>query len=495
MRKLLTLDVGTTAVKAALFDESLSLLGSVIKEYRLLTPASGIIELDPDVYWNSVRCVVRDVMEQTGSSAEDVASITCTTQGETLIPVDQSGQALSNAIVWLDDRARKEAREIASFLSPSAFYAATGIPEINGYCPVSKLLWIKRNLPEVYNSTYKFLLLEDYLVMKLTGRFVTNPAIMCTTGYFDIRTDSIWTEILEQCAVDPQKIPDVLPCAKKISNLRKEVADALGLSCNTIVSTGAMDQVTGAIGAGNIEEGIVSETTGTAMVIAATTNSPALAELSPISVYSHAEKGKYLYVDVRQTAGIVLKWFRDEFCKDLPKETAFSLMTDMARNVPPLSRGLCLYPHFTGVQAPVPNENARGVFFGMGLDTDRACFIRAIFEGIAYELKESLEMMKLSPLQIVSMGGGSKSDVWNQIKADVLGVSVAMPHTGEAASLGAAVLGGIACGIFPNISTPVKKLQTKEAYLPDRNLADTYTKGYATYKSMYNSFLPLFDRS
>ena len=104
-------------------------------------------------------------------------------------------------------------------------------------------------------------------------------------------------------------------------------------------------------------------------------------------------------------------------------------------------------------------------------------------------------MMLLSPLQIVSMGGGSKSDVWNQIKADVLGVSVAMPHTGEAASLGAAVLGGIACGIFPNISAPVKKLKTKEAYLPDRNLADTYTKGYATYKSMYNSFLPLFDRS
>lgn len=492
MKKFLTLDIGTTAVKAGIFDEKLNCLSVEILEYQLLTPKNGWVELEPDTYWKSVVEGIKKVIDTSGSKPEDIVSITCTTQGETLIPVDASGKVLNNAIVWLDSRADKEAEEIASKVDALEFYKTTGIPEINGYCPVSKLLWIKNNLPKVYEDTYKFLLLEDYIVYLLSNRFVTNPAIMCTTGYFDITKDSIWSDMLDKCGLDEEKIPEVLPCASKVASLSEDAANTLGLNTSTIVTTGAMDQVAGAIGAGNIKEGMVSETTGTALVVAATVDDPKLDELSPVSVYSHGIAGKYLYIDVRQTAGIVLKWFRDEFCKDLPKENAFEIMSSLGDSSPPLSKGLRLYPHLTGVQSPVPNDKARGVFIGMGLDTDRGCFIRAIFEGIGYSLKESFEMMGINPSRLVSMGGGSKSPVWNKIKASICDSTVIIPDAGETASLGAAILGGVACGIFKDIESPVSTLSHKEEYKPESAWIDDYKKGYEEYRMMYQQFLPFF---
>ncbi|MGI6118410.1 MAG: xylulokinase [Bilifractor sp.] len=495
MRKLLCLDVGTTSVKAALFDENLRLLKVVIREYKLETPRTGYVEMEPLLYWESAVEGIRQVIRETGTDPGEVAAITCTTQGETLIPVDIRGNALHKAIVWLDSRAREESGTIAEKFDATAFYAKTGIPEVNGYCPISKLLWIRNHLPEVYEKTEKFLLLEDYLVFKLTGRFVTNPGIMCTTGYFDIEKSAIWTEILDRCGLNPSKIPEVLPCGECVDTLSDSACEALGLTDQTVVSTGAMDQITGAIGAGNFDEGMVSETTGTAMVIAATTEHPALSRPSPVSVYTHACSGKYLYIDVRQTAGMVLKWFRDEFCRDLPEETSYQEMSRMAEAVPPLSRGVSMYPHLTGIQTPVLNENARGVFFGLGLDTGRDCLIRALMESIGYSLRESLELMGLKPVLLTSLGGGSKSDVWNQIKADICNLRIRTPSVTEAASLGAAILGGAACGIFPDIETPVRKISFRKQYSPEQEYLSAYEDGYQRYRKMYERFAPLFNKN
>ncbi|MBR2187979.1 MAG: hypothetical protein IJ860_01015 [Eubacterium sp.] len=492
MKKFITLDVGTTAVKAAIFSEDLKLLASAVREYRLDAPGKGLLELNPDVYWDNAVAGIRQILEETGTAADEVASVTCTTQGETLIPVDEEGNALHNAVIWLDSRAQAEADEIAKSITPEQFYSKTGVPEINGYCPVAKLLWFKRNLPECYDRTHKFLLLEDYLVFRLSGKFVTNPSIMCTTGYFDIRNNELWSEILEVSGIDPQKIAEILPCGAVVSGLTDRAASELGLTTDTAVTTGAMDQTAGAVGAANVREGVVSETTGTAMVIAATAKEPQLDHLSAVNVYTHAIPGLYLNISMVQTAGMVQKWFRDELCQDLEGSAAFAEMSSLAAAAPPLSRGVMLYPHFTGIQEPANDPDARGVFFGIGLDADRGCLIRAIYEGIGYALRENLELMGLKPERIVSLGGGSKSDIWNQIKADICGAAVEVPVISEAASLGAAILGGVATGILPDIVSAAEMVEKDRQYPPMAGNTELYEKGYRKYCAMYERFAPLF---
>ena len=492
MKKLITLDVGTTAVKATIFSEDLNLLASEVREYNLDAPGIGLLELDPDVYWENAVSGIRSIIEQTGTQPDEVAAITCTTQGETLIPVDKDGNARHKAVIWLESRAQDEAEEIAKHITPEQFYSTTGVPEINGYCPVAKLLWFKKNQPDIYNNTAKFLLLEDYLVFRLSGKFVTNPSIMCTTGYFDIRANELWSGIIEVSGLDPQKFPNLLPCGTVVGGLCEKAASELGLAPDTTVTTGAMDQTAGAVGAGNIREGMVSETTGTAMVIAATAEKPQLDHLSAINVYTHAIPGLYLNISMVQTAGMVQKWFRDELCQDMEGGAAFAKMSELAAAAPPLSKGVMVYPHFTGIQEPVNDPDARGVIFGVGLDADRGCLIRAIYEGIGYALRENLELMELKPERIVSLGGGSKSAVWNQTKADICAAAVEVPVISEAASLGAAILGGTAVGILKDIQSAAELVRTDRTYPPMAGNTELYEKGYKKYRMMYERFAPLF---
>ena len=494
-KKLLALDVGTTAVKVGLFNPDLSLDAIETLEYQLITPKTDHIEMEPETYWSNAVKGVRRVLEETKTGPEDIRVITCATQGETLIPVDENGNALHRAIVWLDARAREEAAEINEAFPPEVFHRKTGLPEINAYYPAAKLLWLKRNLPEVYEKAHKILLLEDYLLSRLSGRFVSNPAVMCSTGYFDIVENRIWDEMTDRFELDPKKIPEVLPCGTLIGTLCGQAAAELGLSEKTPVSTGAMDQMASAVGSGNVSCGTISETTGTAQVIAATVDEPCLEKWSPVTTYSHAVPGKYLLVHISQTAGIILKWFRNEFCRDLMDEgheDVFQYMDKLAEGVPPLSGGLTLFPHFTGVNTPVPDEQARGVFFGVGLDTGRDHFIRAILEGVAYALKEGIELMGPAPEKLISLGGGSKSDVWNRIKADVCGLDITVMENEESTLLGAAILGGIASGLFPDIYVAVDTIRSGKAYKPDAAATAAYGEGYEKYKKMYELFKPLF---
>jgi len=495
MKRLLTLDVGTTAVKVSLFNDDLTPVASVINEYQLLTPGNDIVELQPEVYWENAVAGIRSVMERSKASPDDVVCITCTTQGETLIPIGENGQPLHNAIVWLDSRARSEAATIAERFDPAAFYSRTGLPEVNAYCPISKLLWVRNNLPDVYAKTEKFLLVEDFLIFKLTGEYATNPALICSTGYYDIIDNKIWSDILTAFSLDTGKIPPVLPCSTVVGKLLPEVAGELGLSADTCVTTGAMDQIAAAIGAGNTETGVVQESTGTCIAIVATIDKPDVSKWSPVTVHCHAVAGKYLNLMVSQTAGIILKWFRNEFCHDIVRECgeeAFEKMSELASLAPPLSRGLFLFPHFTGMQAPQSDDNARGVFFGAGLDVGRDCFIRSIMEGVGYLLRENIEMMRLSPSRVVALGGGSRSDIWCQIKASILDTQIVVMEAEESASLGAAMLGGVACGLFPDLTSVANVLSIKKTYMPGKEDVPVYEMGYKRYGELYERFKPLF---
>ena len=494
----LSMDVGTTAVKVGLFRDDFTPLSVVIEEYTLETPDTDIVELDPEIYWTQALSGIRKAFAETGEDPADVISITCTTQGETLIPVGKDGRALSHAIVWLDARAPEEAAFISAKFDAQEIYGKTGIPEMNGYCPVAKLLWVKKHLPEVYEAAEKFLLLEDYLIFRFSGEFATNPAILSSTGWFDITTGEYWKEMLEYCGIDEAKLPPVYPSATAVGKVLPELAAEIGFSPDCAVTTGAMDQVAAAVGCGSTEEGIVTDVTGTCQVIGATGGCERLKELSPVIVYAHAVPGKYFLLMLNQTAGIVLKWYRNTFCQDLVEKfgegPAFDEMDKLAEAEPPLSRGVALFPHLTGILGRYNDAAARGAFTGFGLDATRGCFIRAILEGVAYMGKESLEVMGVDPKSLIALGGGAKSGLWNQIHADVYGREIRTLTFDEAALLGAAIMGAAACGKIADLTEAKKLIAVKDVFKPQEDAVKAYAAGYEKYLKMYECLAPLTKR-
>ena len=498
---LLTLDAGTTSIKTCVFGEDFSLFGYSCKEYELLMPENGIVELNPETYWEAARSGIREAVEASGIDAMQIAVVTVATQGETIIPVDESGRPLRNAMVWLDARAAEEASFIASRISGEEFYRTTGVPEINPAWPVCKVLWIKDREPEIYRKTYKFLLLEDFFLLKLTGRFVTEKCLMSSTGYYDINHQVLWEKMLSITGTDSGKFPEILDCGVSAGGILMDVADDLGVNPGIIVATGAMDQVASAIGAGNIAGGIVTETTGTALVIAATADTPDFGNPARLNIMRHGVKGKYLILPYNPTAGIILKWFRDEFCQPEVKQAAaagtsiYRVLDDLAGGVSALSNGLLLLPYFAGMLIPEMNPDVKGVFFGVGLDTKKPHFIRSILEGIAFMLRQNIELLEtMCPRikEVRSLGGGSKSGLWSQIKADINNRTIHVMEQEESTSLGAAILGSLAAGMYGTVEEACRVVKIKNSYEPDPGIVGAYEKGYLKYQKLYASLKSLF---
>lgn len=481
--RYLTLDVGTTAVKAALFDGDFQMTDIEVEEYTLISPGNGIVELPAEVYWEKAKAAIRKIVRRTKTDPEMIRTITATTQGETLILVDEEGNALHNAVVWLDARAQEEQKLLSSQYDKDAFFERTGIPEATAYCPVAKILWFRNNLPEIYRAAHKILLLEDYLIFKLTNQMVTNPAVSCSTGYLDITTGGWWKAILEQNGVDQEKLPEIFPCGTQVGALSENAARELGLTGRTVVTTGAMDQAASAIGAGNIRDGVVSETTGTCMCVAVSMEEPELEKWKPTPIYLHGINGLYLKVSVVQTAGVILKWFRDTFCQDLLSEgkNAYDAMSALAEGEPPLSKGVTLVPFLTGTEQ---NSRVRGEFCGLGLETTRGCLIRAVMEAVGYMLRQKLEEMEVKKESVYALGGASKSGVWNQIKADICDREIAVLNVEESTLLGAALLGALAVGDIRSLEETAGIVQVKKRYDPSEENKKRYQEGYAGFEKL-----------
>jgi len=504
MDYLVTLDIGTTSVKTSLFDSSFTVQAFCIDEYELTAPDQDIIEMNPDQYWQSACHGIQTVIDQSGIDPLHVKVITVVTQGETLIAVDYKGKFLRNAIVWLDNRAVTESNSIKQHFSSEKIYCTTGLPEFTGACPAAKIMWIKNNEPEIFKQTAKFLLLEDYIIMKLTGKFITERTIMSSTGYFDINHDILWEDMINFIGASANQFPTILESGVEAGGILIDVADDIGLNPGTIISTGAMDQVASAIGAGNIEEGIVTETTGTALAIAATTSIPDYTSSTRLTVYKHAVPGKYLILPYCSTAGILLKWFRDEFCQFELNECKvnncnfYEKMDEMAASVPPLSKGVNVFPHFAGMNTPNSDDSTKGAIIGLGLDTQKSYIIRAIMEAVAYMLKENIDLiekMGIHASEIRSLGGGAKSGFWCQIKSDVNRKIIKTLNYDESTSLGAALIGGTAIGIFNGFDEACSIIKYNNVYHPDGISSETYQRGYDKYLQLYKSLKSLFDRA
>jgi len=340
------------------------------------------------------------------------------------------------------------------------------------------------------------------MIHRMTGRFVSHHSLQSSTGWYDINDGRLWSGMLSAAGLDTSLFPEVLPCGVKAGTLTKQAACDLGLAEDITVATGAMDQICSAIGAGNIVPGIITETTGTALVIGATSVAPDYTHpLKPV-YYTHYEKGRFLLLPYCTTAGIVLKWFKDEFCGEELAESArtgrqvYDILDRLAETVAPGSDGLIVLPHFAGSYSPDLNPSARGVFFGVDLAKKRGHFVRAILESIAYMLRENTELLEKTGAgarEIRSLGGGAKSALWNRIKADVTGRTVVTMVNGESTSLGAAILGSVALGWHRSVAEACEStVVTAKRFEPDEAARGIYDRQYARYLSLYRALAGFF---
>ncbi len=465
MKYLLGADIGTTSLKAALFDEKGNMLRSVTRDYTLLVSGDRV-EFPAEDYFRLFESAYEELKE-----GYEIAALAIDTQCETLILADENGVPLDNAIVWLDNRAFKEAEHIKSHFGNQRVYEITGQPEITATWPAAKLLWVKENKPEVFEKTRKVFLLEDYLLFRLTGRFVTEETLQSSSLYFDITKKTWWPEMLEFIGLSASCLPEVLASGT-----------AVGTYEGVTVVTSAIDQIAGAIGAGVVGSGTISEMTGTTMAIFAPCDSiPAYNPESIIPCHINFD-GRYCLLSWTPTAGIALKWFKNNFCESY----SFRELDELAKEIKPGCDGVTFLPYLCGSVMPKYDPNARGAFVGLSMEHTRAHLARSVMESVACMLRENLDYLGVECNEIRSMGGGASSPLWCQIKADMTGKTITTLQNNETACLGSAFLAGLGAGIYHTISECAEVVAVKRRFVPG---TDDYSECFANFKKASDALL------
>ena len=461
-KRYLGIDIGTTSIKAAVFSKDGTRLALRSVDYSLYTDSStGYIEFDAEKYAEMCKSVIDDLTAECGK----IDALSIDTQGETLIFTDGDGKPIYPAIVWLDNRATAEADLIKGKFGNKLVYEVTGQPEITAGWPASKVLWMKKNKPEIFAKTKRIFMLEDYILYSLTGNFVTEPTIQSSTIYFDVSKGSWWDEMLDFIGINASMLPKVVKSATCVGEYK-------GIK----VVSGMLDQIAGTLGAGVTDETKISEMTGTIMAICVMTDKiPPYNPDSIIPCHLHAIDGKYCLILWSSTAGMALKWFKNNFAESF----SFRALDELAENIAPGSDGLTMLPYFCGSTMPKYNPDAKAAFSGINLSHTRGHFARAIMEAIAFTLKQNLEYVGDECIEEIRItGGGAASPLWATIKSDVTGKVLKTLSESETACLGSALAAAVGIGEFASLKEAVDSVvKTKKTYYPTGvDYAEAYDK-------------------
>jgi xylulokinase len=501
---LLGLDLGISTARAALFEPDGTLMAIASEEY-LIIPQGDRVEADPEVYWAPIAHSIRRVLDQWGGEPSRIVAVSVSSHAETVIPIGKDGMPVRQALVWIDSRSTAEAEELAASIGQQQVLEISGQPEIGPIWPVTKLRWLSKHEPDTVRRTAKFLLPEDYILFRLSGQFAGEYSLWASSLLLDIRT-KIWSNsLLEFGGVTASQLPDLYPSGTAFSTISAKCAAETGLSPKTRVVTGALDQTCAAIAAGNVVPGIITESTGSVLALLATIAEPIFDADTKVPCHVHALPDTYCLLPWNPTGGLTLKWFKDRFARDAQTEAAktdidvYDLLTAGAEKIPPGSDGLIMLPHLEGAFFPEFNSQARGVFFGFTLAHTQAHFTRAIMEAVAFMIRRDiagLVRLGVDLQEIRVLGGGARSRLWSQIKADVCNLPVVMPHQSEAAALGAAMLAAVGGGIHSDIPTAASAMGGEGQRLePDPTTEQAYEMAFNLYAALYDAVSPIFPQS
>ena len=484
------LDLGTTGCRTFIFDLAGTIIASDYQEWQSFYPSPSFVEQDANTWWESIKTTIEGAIKKSGIDKTEIVSLSVTNQRETIVPVDIDGNPLYNALVWQDRRTVDQVEFIKSKIGINKIYETTGLT-IDPYFSATKILWFKDEKPEIYQKTHKFLLVSDFIIHKLTGKFITDYSNASRTMLFDIKNLKYSEEIASEIEIDLDKMPDALESGVDIGEI---VSDETLFDKKTLVVTGAGDQQSAALGVGVVSPGKIKCTTGTGSFILAYLSQPKFDPEKRVLCSCHAIPGTWVQEASIFTTGAVLRWFRDQIgnaeCVAAQEgQDPYDLITAEAEKSSIGANGLLLIPHFVGSGAPHWNPLARGIIFGLALGHERKDLYRAVLEGAAFEIRKNIEVFKelgIEPKELMLTGGGSRSDFWNQIYADVLGITCVRNVIEESTSLGAAILAASGAGIFPDIAKAAENLcKIDKKWISNDERHASYEKIYHFSYEMY----------
>ncbi|MBC3193394.1 hypothetical protein H7X46_20235 [Pseudonocardia sp. C8] len=498
---VLGVDVGTTAIKAAVFDDLGTEICSHTEEYSLLTPRAGHVELEPGTYTTTFALAVRRLLQGGAVPVDALSALGLSAQGETLLCLDENDEPISRAIVWMDNRATAESDDIEAHFGRSTIHSTTGQVAMDPIYPAAKILWLKRNEPDLFARTAKFVLLKDYLVHQLTGRLVSEDSLLCSTILWDINTRGYWPEMLEFLGITEDQLPEIAAQGEIVGKVGPAAEAELGLPAGLPVSVGALDQACGALGIGNAVPGIFSESTGSALASVTIVEELSLDPSGRVPCFAAALPGQYMLHNF-STGGMVMRWYRDQFCASeadierLCGINAYYLIDQEVAEVEPGCEGLVVVPHLQGSGPPDLDPNARGVIFGLTLAHGKQHLARAIMEGVAMVLRRMIDStagLGVEVKEIISLSGGSKSDAWCQIKADATQLPVrTLSGAGSAACRGAALIAGVGAGVWES-AVPVARsaVDYDRTFEPRAENAEAYEQLLTRFTTLQELLKPL----
>jgi xylulokinase len=457
-------------------------------------PRPGWAEQTPRLWWDNTRHTANTALQEAIAKKSDlqIAAIGLTSCRDIVIPIDRHGQPLGNAILWMDTRAKQEAEEIAAQLDSATVHRKTGMIPGPTF-PACKILWLKNHQPEQVDNCAYFLQPRDYVFFRLTGELLTDYSMASRTMMFDQQTRTWWGDMFDLLGIKTSRFPELSP-ALSSRPLRPEVSRQLGLPPDIPVILGGGDRQCEALGA-LVSEKRAMDSTGTGTNISLSGPIAGTAHHPKVVRSVHVVADHLLMEVTINTSGLAMEYFRELFKGD---ETYFRRITAQAAGVPPGSNGLIVLPFFMGARSVRWNPRATGALFGLTLAHKEKEIIRALMESIAFEEKTALEVFReigCEPAEIRAIGGGSRSDVWNQIKADVTGIRVVTVNVSDAASFGAMALAAAATGMASDPVSAARRLsKVKGEYRADPGNTDRYQEIFRLYTDLYAANEKMFDR-
>ncbi|MBR2021894.1 MAG: xylulokinase [Clostridia bacterium] len=486
---LIGIDVGTSGTKCVLFDTSGNALFSCTEEYPMYQPNNGWAEQNPEDWWVAAQKALRQVV---GAAKDgEIAGIGLSGQMHSLVLLDNENKVIRPAILWCDQRTSAECGDIESIIGHDRLIEITANPALPGFT-ASKIMWVKKNEPENFKKISHILLAKDYIRLKLTGEYATEVSDASGMQLLDVKNRCWSEEVCEKLGVKSEWLAKVYESCEISGRISLEASSLTGLTAGTPVAGGGGDNACAAIGTGVYKDGKAFTTIGTSGVVFAHTSKPIIDPDGRIHTFCAAVPGEWHVMGVTQAAGLSLNWFRNNLAKDV----SYSEIDKECEKLPIGSEKLIYLPYLMGERTPILDSDARGVFFGLSAMHTKYHIARSVIEGVSYSLNSCLDVLDEVGIKTSDMalcGGGGKSAFWHKMIADVYGKNIKTMLSNEGAALGAAILAGVAAGIYSSVGEgcemAVKENMTLQ-YCKESH--EEYMKYYRIYKELYSNIKDSF---
>ena len=490
MGYLLGIDIGTSGTKTAIFSERGSLIASETAEYPLYQPENGWAEQNPEDWWKAVVATVSAVLQKSGINGNNISGIGLSGQMHGLVMLDADNNVLRPAIIWCDQRTAKECDELENIIGREKIISITSNPPLTRFT-AAKILWVRNNEPEIYDKCRHILLPKDYIRFMLTGEYATEVSDAGGMQLLDVPNRCWSDEILSLLKIDKSLLAKVCESPDETGKISLSAARITGLKAGTPVAGGAGDNAAAAVGMGVVRDGRGFATIGTSGVVYAHTSSLSRDPKGRIHTLCSAVPGEWHIMGVTQSAGLSLKWFKDNLCEkeisgaEKTGKDVYALLDRNASEVPVGSNGLFFLTYLMGERSPHLDPHARGGFIRLSALHTKADMLRAVMEGVTFSLKDCLDIFESAGVKVENMlacGRGGSSAFWRQMLADVFGCKIQSAISSE----GAAKLGGVCSGIYGSVQSACDDIcSASGSCTPDPENQIKYSHFYKLYASLY----------